>query len=529
MSTPSNLMSVARRILQAAGRPLSARRILHAAAVEGLLDDDGPTAEVLRQALADARDVREIRRGVFALAEEEPEEEPEPEEEDAEGEEDEEEEEEPEEEDDERGGRRRRRRRTRLRDLVGEAPPVALTVEDAVVEAESMEDRATLRRRLWEKMRSRAGEVVGEAPAAAEEPSRRAPRAPAPAPVAPAAEVTDPRALLKARLAARKEQAAQPVAPAPGSAPPPAPPPPKAPEPVVDPAALVRARLAERRGVVATAVEATGEAYVERREAPQPVPPAEERRAPTLRELPPTDAQVAAALEWLRARARPAPVAELAPAVGAPTPKALRAALLAENARRSAAGLRAPFAVQWSGEVGLTEWGLSARYRALEETVHGALAEMREIVRRDLLRRVGELPDAAFEQVVRMLLEQLGHRDVEVVHRQDGGYLALTTSRPRDGATVAVVASRAWTPVGRGTVTTLARSLEHFEAAEGLLLTMGTFSPEALAEAEVGGGRRITALDGAGFARLLNEHGIGLSSHHPVIPYVDGAFFDSLE
>lgn len=258
-----------------------------------------------------------------------------------------------------------------------------------------------------------------------------------------------------------------------------------------------------------------------------------DRRAPKLPELSRTSTLVAAALAALRAAGGSLSLGELAARVDATAEGGavgLRAALVAENARRDQAGLRAPFVVHYGGDVGLTEWGLSARYRALEAQVQEALAEQRELVRRDLLGRVGDLGDAAFEQVVVMLLERLGNHAVEVVHRQPGS-VALTVSRFADGESekVAVVARRSWNPINADTVRRLRDTLSHFEAGSGLVLTVGTFAATARNEARLDGQAHMRLIDGAGFAALLHEHGIGLASHQPVVHFVDVAFFESLE
>jgi restriction endonuclease Mrr len=95
-------------------------------------------------------------------------------------------------------------------------------------------------------------------------------------------------------------------------------------------------------------------------------------------------------------------------------------------------------------------------------------------------------------------------------------------------ATTAVVARRAWTPIGRDTVRALRGSLHQFGASRGLLLTVGHFGAEAREEATLADRPTLTLVDGAGFARLLYDQGIGLVTLRPVLRYVDAAFFESL-
>jgi hypothetical protein len=201
---------------------------------------------------------------------------------------------------------------------------------------------------------------------------------------------------------------------------------------------------------------------------------------------------------------------------------AVRAAVVADNARHAAAGQRSLFVLLPDGSVGLSEWTLTERYLDLEEKIQHALAEQEEMVRRDLLDRVANLSDAAFEQVVTLLLERLGHDDVRTVHRQ-GSTLALLTHR--DGEPVAIVARRARSVVGLETVQALEASLPRFHADRGLLVTVGEFDDKARQAARKAS---VQLLDGAAFARALYTHDIGVSRHQPTFRYPDAAFFAGL-
>lgn len=555
-TTTAGLREVARRVLRDAGRPLNLRRILRAAADADLLPDPSTDVDALRAALLDAPDVREVRRGIFGLTDAPAE--------SGEGDPG----------DDDSGGRRRRRR-PRAIDMAGEAPAAPTSVEDAAELLDSV-DRSALRRRLWEKVRATAEAVVGQSSDdaddegedafaegasedAVEAPRRRGRRRrrgrdePRPAvddvdedeaededeegdeggatsEAAGAApdEAPGTRTRIADRLRRRRRsgpddaqaEASASAAEVPSSAPPP-------PAPAVDgdPKSALRRRLAARRAE-------TGEPppYAERRADPDPRPAGEERRAPVLPVVRATEALVRAAHDALERHGGPLHIDALTEAVAEaddqPT-TGLRAALLAENARRQAAGLRPPFVVQYAGEVALTRWGLSDRYLALEQSVEGALAELRELVQRDLLARLAELSDVAFEQVVVMLLEQLGHRDVEVVHRQSGGTVALTVTEP-SGGRLAVVARQAWSNIGPDTVRRLRGSLAHFGADAGLVLTLGDFTEDAHHAAGGGAQAAVRLIDGARLATLLYEHEVGLRGHAPRVRFVDVPFFESL-
>ena len=256
-------------------------------------------------------------------------------------------------------------------------------------------------------------------------------------------------------------------------------------------------------------------------------PPDEgERRNPALAEIVATDTLVDSAIAALRASGRPLNLGEIGRRVdcAAKAGIGLKAALRSENARRAANGLRAPFVIHYDGRVALSEWGMTERFRELEAQIQAALAEQREILRRELLARVAELGDLAFEQVLVMLLEQQGYDTVKVVHRQPGGNLALVATRGDE--TVAVVARRAWSQTGVGTVASLASNLPTFGASRAMILTVGTFSEEAT---EAAARLPVELVDGRALAARLHAAGVGIATHRPACQYLDLAFFESLE
>jgi hypothetical protein len=308
-------------------------------------------------------------------------------------------------------------------------------------------------------------------------------------------------------------------------------------EDTADPRARLKARLAERSArqppVVVAALPTIDvlqdSPYVEQRQAPPTTPPAEERRAPTLPEVRPTDDLAASAEGLLKGRGGAAPLGALASALpGHPDVAALRAALLAENARRSAAGLRGPFVFRFDGHVGLSADSLSARYLELEARILTALAEQREIVRRELLARVGSLGDVAFEQVVLDLLGRLGFAETRTVHRGRATLLVFGRHQALGGAATAMVVRRSASEIGVETLDALRSALDDLDATHGLILSAGTFTSGARASAVATDAAPVTLIDGAGFARLLDEHGLGVVAHAPTFRYVDAAYFDSL-
>jgi hypothetical protein len=473
MSAEISLQAASRRILEDAGRPLNARKLLQLGERTGAFGEASPTMDVLRAALADAEGVSEVRRGVFTIRgpDDPPAPAPKPARAPAPRAE------EPE------GLPKRRRRRTRTRDRLGAQPSAPVSMEDAAQEAGDALDRESLRRGLWERARSAAEALVGDDAAEREDLEEDHYEAPATAEPEPLAPESPP----------SERVVSEPAAPAP---------PP-----------VVRAELAS-------------DPYRENRAEAEGPPDEGERRNPALAEIVATDTLVESAIAALRQAEQPLSLGEIGRRVdrGAKPGTGLKAALRSENARRAANGLRAPFVIHYDGRVALSEWGMSERFRELEAQIHEALAEQREILRRELLSRVAGLGDLAFEQVLVMLLEQQGYDTVKVVHRQPGGNLALVATRGDE--TLAALARRAWSETGVGTVQTMCASLPTFGARRAVILTVGTFSDEAIEAAST---QPVELVDGRGLAARLHTAGVGIASHRPACQYLDLAFFESLE
>lgn len=549
------MIDVALRILADAGRSLSARKILQAGEQDALFDDV-PTLTDLKAALkaaAEAGDgIRQVRRGVYAVddgssapakASPKPKAKAKPKaEEPAEGD------------------TRRRRRRQKPSDLVGETPGTALSVEEAVAEAEASDDAATLRANIWKKMRNRAAEVAGvplqesapapeEAPRpaglrgviaarlkaklAAEDAAWTPPPAPEPVELLEAAErlvEDDAEADLKARLAARWKAnplEAVPVVRTPAK--------PKKAKKAKKADKPKKADKADKPKKAAKADKPKAKSAPPARaaapsEAPRPAPRRAERATPAaeIAEVL-SAAKTAPETPDLAGQAYDALLDADVPLNGEALSErlevsagALRAAILAANASADADGRRAPFAISIDGRLGLTAWSLSRRYQELESRIEAALREQADLVRTDILERVTALSDAGFERVVAMLLERQGFNKVKVMQR-NGSTIALQGRRNGDRA--AIVAHRTGARLSAATVDAVRDSLPELKAAAGVVLTTGGFDASARDAARR---TEVRLIDGPAFARALYAHGVGLASHRPVMAYMDGAFFAGL-
>ena len=511
------------QVLTGAMRPLNVRRLVSLGVEQGLFGDAEAAESDVRRLVAEGlpRGVREVRPGVLSWSDadvvtetSEP----------AEAAED----------DDPRSGRRRRRR---MVDLLGSGPAAApVSLDEAVLAVEAAtDDPDAAHARLWAGLRARAAALVGAMPE--DRPRVAQPRRDAkPLAPAPVSEKSTPRP-------------AEPPAPPAASAAE------RAPNGAAGPASVdaggsdgasgealksrLKARLKARLtvGGERPALPEPGDVarledapYVERRAAPvapvEPMP--EERRAPSLPELH-AHGVASDAIRLLDSRRSPISLSELAVGLDFDDSLAsLRTLLLAENARQSQSGLRPPFTWTAQGDVGLSAWGLAPRYLALEASLASTLAEMREIAQRDLLARVAQSADEVFERVVLEVLSRAGLEDLATVHRQSGGTLALLGCyRALGDAPTAVLARRSGSVIGVATLDALRGALADFGATHGVVLTCGTFDEAARRSATQVDRGPLTLVDGQGFARMLFTHGVGTTSHSPLVRVPDATFFDA--
>jgi len=466
---------------------------------------------------------------------------------------------------DSEGGRGRRRRRSR-RQRLADGPPIApATIEAAAALSVRSKARSALTQKVWERVMARAELIVPPKEPGREQKASGRKRAPsrASAPVE-AGETTllaspkvseaaqsqnsdaseDPRRSLRERMRARrKERSTAPAAvqnresdsavsvneegvSAAGTHD-------SSLDEGVSSRSQIRSRRRDRRirastdaALAAQEVSEPRGLYVERRQETGAAEP--ERRRAVVDEMVTTNAQAAAAVDVLRREGKAMSYGELVERVGTGS-AGLKASILAENNRCGRAGMRRPFVVDQNGQVSLTEWGLSTRYLSLENEIASGVAEQREIVRRALLEAVSELEVEAFSQLLVVLLERLGYTTVTTVHRQAGNVAVTAQRKTTTGdETVAVVARQAWTSIEDDVVEILRESLAHFSAGSGLLLTVGNYAESAIQAARRAGVPTVRLLDGSGFARLLYDNGIGLTSHRLELSYVDAAFFASL-
>jgi hypothetical protein len=209
------------------------------------------------------------------------------------------------------------------------------------------------------------------------------------------------------------------------------------------------------------------------------------------------------------------------------------AALRADNTRRAGLGQRPRFRLASQGRVALTEWLLSHDLVRLEQDSLAAVERYRESARRNLHRKVQELPGHAFVELTLLLLERMGMRDLRSVKRAGSpGGEAHFSAAHRTGTEeirTAVVIRKDGREIGRERVSDLRGALHHYgPAACGWLVTTGQVLSGAREEATAAAAPPVTMMDGLTLARMLEDFEVGVVATRHVTCIPDMEFFETL-
>jgi restriction system protein len=128
-----------------------------------------------------------------------------------------------------------------------------------------------------------------------------------------------------------------------------------------------------------------------------------------------------------------------------------------------------------------------------------------------LLGCIGNMSAAAFERLCQRLLREAGFIKVEVTGRSgDGGIDGIGILRVHLVSFQVVFQSKRWKgSVGAGVVRDFRGGMIG-RADKGLIITTGTFTPEARREATRDGAPAIDLVDGEALADLVKQYGLGV-------------------
>jgi hypothetical protein len=210
----------------------------------------------------------------------------------------------------------------------------------------------------------------------------------------------------------------------------------------------------------------------------------------------------------------------------------LLAAARIDNTRALARGERPRFRIV-ATRIGLTEWQLDGELARLERDLLQTAERYREVVRRSFARSLQDLSHRGLGELLTLVLERLGFSELTQVRRPGlhGAELHLSgKARTASGdLRTAVVVRRDGREVGRERVTELRGALHHYGPAfAGLIITTGQVLSGAREEAAAPGASPVSVIDGAGLAKLCEEHEIGLLATRILLPHPDLDLLDAL-
>jgi restriction endonuclease Mrr len=213
-------------------------------------------------------------------------------------------------------------------------------------------------------------------------------------------------------------------------------------------------------------------------------------------------------------------------------PGALLAVARADNLRREADGQRPRFRIL-GNRLALTDWLLDGELARLERDLVALADRFREASRRSLLRKLQELPQRAFGELMAVLLERAGMTELSSVKRpgMHGAeiHLSAKANGPAGELRTAIVVRRDGREIGRERVTELRGALHHYgPAAAGWLVTTGQVLSGAREEAAAAGAAPVTLVDGAALSRLCEQHGVAVIRNRLTLPLPDLDLLDAL-
>ena len=149
-------------------------------------------------------------------------------------------------------------------------------------------------------------------------------------------------------------------------------------------------------------------------------------------------------------------------------------------------------------------------------------------IHKDLRKQLLNMPPQKFEELIRLLLEQMGFEETETTpYSNDKGVdvRGVLRSNPLSVVKVAIQAKR-WTGnVGAGVVRDLRGSLKVADSEQGLIITPSDFSSGAKEDAQANGKTPIRLINGSQLVDLLIQYNVGVKKEEYVVPSIDREYW----
>ncbi len=205
--------------------------------------------------------------------------------------------------------------------------------------------------------------------------------------------------------------------------------------------------------------------------------------------------------------------------------RVMRAALAAEGKERLRGAQRPRVRPAGSGLYALTRRPPDADLERAEFVLGEARRALRERTMAALEQRLAELAPAAFEAVVRVLLQREGYGPATFIKRVEGTiYLEALRGRGLRPSRCLIALRPGVASAGRRAVGELRAGIRARNQDEGLLLMAGRLADDAISEWKQSGAP-VEVVDGPALAESCVRHGVGVISAAVNVEFVDADFF----
>ena len=208
--------------------------------------------------------------------------------------------------------------------------------------------------------------------------------------------------------------------------------------------------------------------------------------------------------------------------------RVMRAALASEPKDRLRAGLRPRIKSAGSGLYALSRRVPDADLEKAEYVFGEARRALRERTLAAVEQRLGDLPAASFEALVRVVLQREGFGPATFVKRVEGTiYVEALRGRGFRPSKCLIALRPGVAAAGRRALGELRAGIRARGQDEGLLILAGRLADDGIAEWKQAG-QPVEVVDGPALAETCVRHGIGVISSPVTVDLIDADFFAEL-
>lgn len=208
--------------------------------------------------------------------------------------------------------------------------------------------------------------------------------------------------------------------------------------------------------------------------------------------------------------------------------RVMRAALASEPKERLRAGLRPRIKSAGSGLYALSRRVPDADLEKAEFVFGEARRALRERTLAAVEQRLGDLPPASFEALVRVVLQREGFGPATFVKKVEGTiYVEALRGRGFRPSKCLIALRPGVAAAGRRAMGELRAGIRARGQDEGLLLLAGRLADDAISEWKQSG-QPVEVVDGPALAETCVRHGIGVISSPVTVDLIDADFFAEL-